>query len=142
MSEAATVGKVIRMGGEVTGTGDGRLTDAMSEGLAAGRSRAEMRQKIDEQAAEIARLRAAVEERDARLEALNARLREVEVSCRIQSAILHADRSGRLEGLERRWKWERRRTAERVTNAVMPWVWMLAAFWMITTQIMRVTGRN
>ena len=137
MSEAA---RVARVDGCTESSGAGRLTGAMLDGIAGGLGRAEMRQRIEAQAREIGELKEQLEAAEARAEALNLRLREVEVDCRIKSAILHADRTGRLESIERRWAWEKRRTAERIANAAMPWIWILAAFGLITTQIMRFLG--
>lgn len=137
MSEAA---RVARVDGRTESSGAGRLTGAMLDGIAGGLGRAEMRQRIEAQAREIGELKEQLEAERARAEALSLRLREVEVDCRIKSAILHADRTGRLESIERRWAWEKRRTAERIANEAMPWIWILAAFGLITTQIMRFLG--
>ena len=112
MSEAA---KVARVDGRTEASGASRLTGAMLDGIAGGLGRAEMRQRIEAQAREIGELKEQLEAAEARAKALNLRLREVEVDCRIKSAILHADRTGRLESIERRWAWEKRRTAERCT---------------------------
>ena len=139
MSEARAA-RIVRMDGQVLQEGDGELLEAMRGGLADGLSRAEMRSRIEAQAREIERLKDELAARTAEGRELRARTRAAEAECRIKDAILHADKSGRLDALERRWLWERKRAAERVANAALPWLWLLAAFVFLALQLCRFAG--
>lgn len=129
-----------RVNGQTEGAGDARLKAAMAAGMAEGLSRAEMRARIERQAREIEALRAEAQALEARARELAGRCRAAEAESRIKSALIHADKSGRLAAIERRWAHERRRTAERIVNAALPYIWILAALAILIIQLRQMAG--